>query len=153
MPARSGADAWSRRVEKDRPEASAGTTMPESAKVRIRPSPAAGQSPIQATTYREAVFSEGGRLPGETRAKERHGAVDDDPTREYFPHRHLQRHDDVAHGKATMIRTRTHKYVQRLFEGDQLYDLVADPRETVNCIADPACAAVLADLRDRLARW
>jgi hypothetical protein len=31
-----------------------------------------------------------------------------------------------------------------------LYDLRRDPRETVNCIADPAYAAILAELKDRM---
>ena len=34
--------------------------------------------------------------------------------------------------------------------GEQLFDLEQDPDETVNRVADPACAAVLAGLRERL---
>lgn len=52
-----------------------------------------------------------------------------------------------------MCRTRDWKYVQRLYESDELYDLRADPGELVNRIADPACAGVLAGLKDRLLRW
>jgi hypothetical protein len=40
--------------------------------------------------------------------------------------------------------------VRRLYEQDELYDLRRDPRETVNCIADPAYAAILAELKDRM---
>ena len=49
-----------------------------------------------------------------------------------------------------MIRTRDHKYVRRLYESDELYDLRADPGELHNRIADPALAGVLAQLKDRL---
>ncbi len=36
---------------------------------------------------------------------------------------------------------------------EQLYDLVFDPNEADNLIADPACAQTLAEMRERLARW
>ncbi len=61
--------------------------------------------------------------------------------------------DGPFHGKATMCRTKTHKCVRRLYEEDELYDLAADPGETCNRIADPACAGVLAELRERLLEW
>jgi arylsulfatase A-like enzyme len=76
------------------------------------------------------------------------------------------------------VRTRTHKYiryfeldsccnvrpatVERLgqcrlpwlrIESEALYDLAADPGETTNLAGEPGQAAVLADLRGRLARW
>ena len=44
-----------------------------------------------------------------------------------------------------MCRTQTRKYVLRLYEQDELYDLVADPGEQVNRIGDPAYAE---DARD-----
>jgi arylsulfatase A-like enzyme len=62
----------------------------------------------------------------------------------------LQYEDAVAHGKAVMVRTSQFKYVRRLYETDELYDLQADPGETVNRIADPALAAPLAQLKERL---
>jgi len=52
-----------------------------------------------------------------------------------------------------MCRTHTHKYVQRLYEQDELYDLVADPMEEHNVIGDPDYRDVLRALKDRLLRW
>jgi hypothetical protein len=36
---------------------------------------------------------------------------------------------------------------------EELYDLILDPAEAVNLVADPAHAAILEDLRRRLAGW
>ena len=52
-----------------------------------------------------------------------------------------------------MCRTATHKYVQRLLESDELYDLAIDPGEQRNVIDDPAYRDVLAELRLRMLRW
>ena len=81
-----------------------------------------------------------------------------------------------------MIRTRRWKYIRRYLERDvpslancdnsptkelllehgwgslpmaeeQLYDLVLDPNEAANLVADPRHADTLAELRARLARW
>ena len=49
-----------------------------------------------------------------------------------------------------MCRTRDYKYVRRLYEQDELYDLRADPGELHNRIDDPALADVLAQLKERL---
>jgi arylsulfatase A-like enzyme len=57
------------------------------------------------------------------------------------------------HTKAAMCRTRTHKYVRRLNEPDELYDLAADPLELCNVAGDPAYAVPLAALKDRMLRW
>lgn len=96
---------------------------------------------------RQGVVCEGGRLPGEVQAMEL--ASDLSPASHYHPKLHAQL-DDVAHGKAVMYRTRTHKYVKRLMESDELYDLTADPHEQRNVAAQPAYAEVLTDLREAL---
>ena len=49
-----------------------------------------------------------------------------------------------------MIRTKTHKYVRRLYENDELYDLIADPQELHNCIDNPRYEVVLMELKERL---
>jgi len=46
------------------------------------------------------------------------------------------------------------KYGANLSGGrDELYDLAGDPDEQHNRVDDPACAEVLADLRERLVTW
>jgi len=49
-----------------------------------------------------------------------------------------------------MCRTRDFKYVRRLYESGELYDLRADPGELHNRIDDPDLAPVLARLKERL---
>jgi len=72
----------------------------------------------------------------------------------YSPRLRLQTTDDgVYHTKAAMCRTATHKYVMRLYEQDEMYDLESDPLEETNVIDDPALAEVQAVLKARLLRW
>ncbi|MGB3330081.1 MAG: sulfatase-like hydrolase/transferase [Thermomicrobiales bacterium] len=100
--------------------------------------------------HRDAVFCEGGRLPGEGHASEAASPGASDPANLYWPRVNLQVIDPVAHTKAIMCRTATHKYVRRLAERDELYDLTADPYEEHNRIDDPALAPVQRSLQDRL---
>jgi arylsulfatase A-like enzyme len=44
-------------------------------------------------------------------------------------------------------------WAEREIPKEQLYDVFFDPNEANNLVGDPAHAAVLADLRDRLERW
>jgi hypothetical protein len=52
-----------------------------------------------------------------------------------------------------MVRTHAFKYVRRLYETDELYDLRSDPEERCNRIRDPALAGPLRELRDRMLRF
>jgi arylsulfatase A-like enzyme len=99
---------------------------------------------------RDAVFCEGGRREGEDQASEAASPGASDPMNLYAPRISAQITSHVKHSKAIMCRTRTHKYVRRLYETDELYDLVADPDELHNLIHDPDQAAVRAKLKDRL---
>jgi arylsulfatase A-like enzyme len=104
--------------------------------------------------HRDAVFCEGGRLKGERQAMELESASMQVPTGLYWPRVELQSHDDRPyHGKAVMCRTRDFKYVRRLYEPDELYDLHADPRELRNVVNDPACAGALVALKERALTW
>jgi arylsulfatase A-like enzyme len=65
----------------------------------------------------------------------------------------LQRARPDLVGTAMVLRTPTHAYVHRRYEGDELYDRVADPDETTNLIDRPDLADLATDLRDRLLGW
>ena len=104
--------------------------------------------------HRDAVFCEGGRRYGETQAMELESRSANNDTGLYSPRIRLQITDDEPyHTKAAMCRTKTHKYVQRLYEQDELYDLVADPMEETNIADDPASQSVLIKLKERLLCW
>lgn len=103
--------------------------------------------------HRDAVFCEGGRLIGEEQAMEKDSPSFYDPAGLYWPRVQLQGSEDGEHSKATMCRTRDFKYVRRLYESDELYDLRRDPSELQNRIDDPAYAAVLSELRERMLTW
>ncbi len=105
------------------------------------------------TQHRDAVFCEGGRLYGEEQAKEKESPAYDDPGVLYWPRAQMQKSESGSHSKAAMCRTKTHKYVRRLYERDELYDLRADPGELRNLIDEPDYAPALAQLRDRLLTW
>lgn len=50
------------------------------------------------------------------------------------------------------VRTRSHRYIFRSDDQDELYDLVADPHEQNNVVDDPRCAPVVERLRAVLVR-
>ncbi|MFP4552019.1 MAG: sulfatase/phosphatase domain-containing protein [Spirochaetales bacterium] len=106
--------------------------------------------------HRDEVHCEGGRLRGETAAMELPSLRAFDAPEEslYFPRVGLQASDERDwHTKATMFRTKRFKYVRRLYEQDELYDLEVDPGEQRNTISDPAFAEVLAEMKERMLRW
>ena len=104
--------------------------------------------------HRDTAFCEGGRRKGETQAMERESGSANGAFGLYSPRIGLQVTDDGPyHTKAVMCRTRTHKYIRRHYEEDELYDLVKDPSEVENVVDDPAYADVLAQLKDRMTTW
>ncbi|MFN2272967.1 MAG: sulfatase-like hydrolase/transferase [Anaerolineae bacterium] len=100
--------------------------------------------------HRDAVFCEGGRLHGETHCMELESTSSQNPTGLYWPRMEAQRKEGPEHTKAVMCRTREYKYVRRLYETDELYDLRNDPDERENRIDDPALKGILAQLKERL---
>jgi len=105
-------------------------------------------------THRDATFCEGGRRLGETQAMERESSSAGGTKGLYSPRLRLQTNDEgVFHTKAAMCRTKTHKYVYRLYEQDELYDMVADPLEERNVIGEPAYRDIVSALKERLLRW
>lgn len=105
------------------------------------------------TEHRDAVFGEGGRPQNELHCRECESNPALDPDSAYWPRMVQQRSQGPEHTKAAMCRTRDFKYVQRLYESDELYDLRSDPGEVRNVVADPAYAEILRDLRMRMLQW
>ena len=107
--------------------------------------------------HRDAVFCQGGRLAVEAHAKELESSssvnMADPTTSLYWPRLIVQQGDGPEHTKAVMCRTQDYKYVYRLYEQDELYDLAADPGEQVNRIDDPELSDVQLELRNRLMRF
>ena len=103
---------------------------------------------------REYACCEGGRLAGEIHCDESHatGINGVDPLNNYWP-RLKAEENDVAHTKATMLRTKDYKYIRRLYEEDQLFDLKNDPYEQENIILNPDMGVILADLRLKMLDW
>ncbi|MBW7459503.1 DUF4976 domain-containing protein, partial [Paenibacillus sepulcri] len=100
--------------------------------------------------HRDAVFTEGGRLFGETQAMELESTSMGTSSGLYWPRVGLQQLEGPEHTKAVMCRTRDYKYVRRHYERDELYDLKRDPMETDNRIDDPELQETAAFLKDRL---
>lgn len=103
----------------------------------------------EADEHRDAVFCEGGRLHGEFHCNES-APANADPSMLYWPRGEMQRSEGPEHTKAAMIRTKRYKYVRRLYETDELYDLERDPGETENRIGDSSLAHVLLSLKERM---
>lgn len=106
--------------------------------------------------WRKAVFCEGGRRYGEEQAMEKESFRRGRSPHEtpYWPRLSLQTTDEGPfHGKAVMCRTRRYKYVRRLYETDELYDLEQDPQELCNRIDDPANYPILNELKERMTDW
>lgn len=58
------------------------------------------------------------------------------------------------YGPNRMIRTATHKYIIRYPYGpDECYNLVDDPNENINLIADECCVEIITSLRFQLESW
>jgi arylsulfatase A-like enzyme len=104
--------------------------------------------------HRDAVFCEGGRLAGEIHCAELQAKSNQEPTGLYWPRLSLQAIEEpLYHGKAAMCRTRDFKYVMRLYESDEFYDLRKDPHELRNVVGVPEYADALSGLKARLLAW
>ncbi len=100
-------------------------------------------------THRDAVFCEGGRVHGEYWAMER-GHNEDS---QYWPRLSAQCSEGPEHTKAAMIRMGNIKYVMRLYEEDELYDLEKDPDELHNIIHDENYAFILSQMKQKMLTW
>jgi choline-sulfatase len=71
----------------------------------------------------------------------------------YHPKGLQQKEHPESVGRATMIRTLTHKLVLRTYGDHELYDFAADPQEMKNVYGDKAYAGVQAQLERRMLDW
>jgi len=100
---------------------------------------------------RDFVCTEGGRLPGELHCDEYHVS---NPKREfeYWP-KMMAQTDDRGHAKGIMIRNDRYKYVNRITDENEFYDLQEDPQEKVNRIDDPALQGEILKMQHQLLNW
>ncbi len=103
----------------------------------------------EAKDHRQYVFSEGGALAAEAHTHEKPYA----PENLYWARVALQTTEREAHGKAVMVRSENWKYVCRLYDTDELYDLDNDPDEVHNLIDDPSLADVRQELTAAMTTW
>ncbi len=108
----------------------------------------------QEEVHRDVVFCEGGRLKSERHCTET-ASLPEGPSvkSEYYPKLKIQDSHGPEHTKATMCRSIDHKYVQRLYEMDEFYDLKKDPKELHNLIEDPLYRDVIMEFKERMLKW
>ncbi len=104
--------------------------------------------------HRKYVFTEGGRLRGEVHCSEygNFGENGVSPLNPYYPRLKTQA-DDTAHTKATMIRSERYKYVRRLYESDEFYDLEKDPNELINLVNEAEYQGEISKLQLEMLEW
>lgn len=98
---------------------------------------------------RDAVFCEGGRIHGETQAMETLRS----PDSIYWPRIKTQNEEGPQHTKAVMERNLKYKYIYRLYEKDEFYDLEQDPEECRNEIENPCYSGIVAEMKERMLRF
>lgn len=102
-------------------------------------------------SVREFVCCEGGRRHGETQCTEAVGKKTIGVSDQYDPRITLQESEGAEHTKAVMLRTAAYKYVARLYETDEFYDLLKG--ENKNEIDNPAYREIVAELKNKLLFW
>ena len=108
----------------------------------------------RSVSFRDAVYCEGGRMPGEEHCDESHinGPNGSPPSFVYWPRQTAQREDDT-HLKGTMVFDGRYKYILRQDDTDEFYDLHEDPCEQYNKIEEPAYAKEILRLERKLLKW
>lgn len=98
---------------------------------------------------KDYVFCEGGALESEEHSHD----ADRSQENIYWARVALQYTHRQLHGKAVMIRSKEYKYVRRLYDTDELYDMVNDPDEVNNLIDAPECSAIKKELELAMLDW
>ncbi len=114
-----------------------------------------GKSPMETirnknTPHRDFVVCEGGRLKGETHCME-YREKGFNPKNLYAPRMLLQKKEDGTHTKAVMIRDTKYKYIKRLYEKDEFYDL--SKGERFNLIDDEQYKGITEAFDKKLLQW
>ncbi|SKC83047.1 sulfatase-like hydrolase/transferase [Maledivibacter halophilus] len=99
--------------------------------------------------HKDYVFCEGGRIDGEPQCME----LGHKETSLYWPRLSIQASDGPEHKKAVMIRNHKYKYVYRLEENDEFYNLEKDPHEKENLIQNRKYENEIQILKDRLFKF
>lgn len=107
----------------------------------------------QDSEHRDAVFCEGGRCHGERHCMELESTSSSNKSGLLWPRVNLEKSEGPEHTKAVMVRTKTHKYVHRLYEQDELYDLKKDPMELNNVADRPEYRQLRSEMEKRLLRF
>ncbi|ENH96842.1 Sulfatase [Gracilibacillus halophilus YIM-C55.5] len=97
--------------------------------------------------HRDVVFSEGGRLEGETHAMD----AGHSPDTVYWA-RTTEQEKMPHHTKAMMIRDDEYKYVYRLYEEDEFYCVANDPYERKNLINEKKYQNKIQTFQSRMLR-
>lgn len=100
----------------------------------------------KSVSLRSEVFCEGGRNPKEHMCIEQNR-----PTSIYNARGSQERMEDGRHGKAVMVRSKNLKYVYRLYEEDELYDLSIG--ESKNLIGEEKYKQDVAYMKERALEW
>ncbi len=105
-------------------------------------------------SIRKYAFCEGGRMDYEYHCDEFHSGSDGGtPERSpYYPRLKAQT-DHVAHGKATMITDGKCKYIKRIYEKDEFYDLECDPKEKINEIENVKYKNKITEMKLEMLNW
>ncbi len=103
----------------------------------------------KSTAHKEFVFSEGGRLLGESNCSESNLFINENGL--YAPRLLLQMKEDGTHTKAAMIRSAEYKYVLRLYEKDEFY--VLSEGESVNRIDEEKYQNIIAKMKEEMLLW
>ena len=105
--------------------------------------------------HRDAVFTEGGRLPQEIQASEVESVASNGSLGLYSPRVNLQVAETLPlpHTKAAACRTHRFKYTRRAGEQDEFYDLENDVGETRNLIDDPNYSSEILRHKERMLTW